>query len=72
MNYDGNSQSSKIQSVNVHDRDTTLDMNTNFRSNTDLGYAGMNRQVSFIFKINFIYLICQSLYCLLYFRVSAI
>jgi len=44
MNYDGNSQSSKIQSVNVHDRDTTLDMNTNFRSNTDLGYAGINRQ----------------------------
>ena len=48
MNYDGNSQSGKIQSVkfNVHDRDTSLDVNTNFRSNTDLGYAGINRQVS--------------------------
>lgn len=59
MNYDRNSQSGKIQSVNVHkssmdhDHDTTLDVNTNFRSNTDLGYAGINRQVSFLFKINF-------------------
>ena len=53
MNNDGNSKSGKIQSVNVHDRDTTLDVNTNFRSNTDLGYAGINRQVSFLFKNDF-------------------
>ena len=53
MNYDRNSQTGKIQSVNVHDRDTSLDVNTNFRSNTDLGYAGINRQVSFLFKNDF-------------------
>ena len=35
MNFDGNSQFGKIQSANVHDRDATLPVITNFDSNTD-------------------------------------
>ena len=35
MNFDANSQFGKIQSANVHDRDATLPVITNFDSNTD-------------------------------------
>ena len=36
MNFDGNPQFGKIQSANVHDRDTTLPVITNFDSNTEM------------------------------------
>ena len=35
MFFNGNSQFGKIKSANVHDRDTTLPVITNFGSNTD-------------------------------------
>ena len=44
---DGNSESEKNKSANVHDRETTLILNTDFSSNTDSVCAEINRQVSY-------------------------
>ena len=51
MNFDDNSQFDKsqypLESANVHDRDTTMNVNTNFDSNTDGIYTDTKQQVSF-------------------------
>ena len=51
MNFGDNSQFGKsqcpLESANVHDRDTTLNVNTNFDSNTDGIYTDIKRHVSF-------------------------
>ena len=51
MNFGYNSQFDKsqspLESSNVHDRETTMNVNTNFDSNTDGIYTDIKQQVSF-------------------------
>ena len=51
MNFCDNSQFGKsqspLESSNVHDRETTMNVNTNFDSNTDGIYTDIKQQVSF-------------------------
>ena len=51
MNLGDNSQFGasqfQLKSANVHDRDTTVNVNTNFDSNTDGIYTDIKRHVSF-------------------------
>ena len=44
---DGNSQSGKHESTNVHDCETTVNLITDFSSNTDSVCTKINQQVSF-------------------------